>query len=259
VTVGDPLTAALSPSTIDSKPITVFNSALPEAGAYVTSPVSGTIVRWRLDGASGGPFKLRVLRPADGPSYTGAGTSASQIPNSAGTVTFSTNLPIQAGDTVGLDAAGGSKIGIATSGGSIAAWSPPLDDRETSGITATVDNLEVGFNADVATAPSNEFTFGKAKRKKRSGAALVPVSLPGPGSLALSGTGVKVMSTGAGVTAAGTVSLRVKPKGAVRKRLSRRGKAMVGISATYTPTGGDVPGVPKTQSTRIKLIKRGRS
>ena len=42
---------------------TFFNTALPEPGATLASPVSGAIVRWRVEGAEGGPFYLRVLSP----------------------------------------------------------------------------------------------------------------------------------------------------------------------------------------------------
>ena len=43
---------------------TYLNTALPEKGASLTSPVNGTIVRWRIQDAVGGPFFLRVLRPS---------------------------------------------------------------------------------------------------------------------------------------------------------------------------------------------------
>src|SRR5437868_1277382 len=38
---------------------TLFNTALPESGATLASPVNGAIVRWRVQGAVGGPFFLR--------------------------------------------------------------------------------------------------------------------------------------------------------------------------------------------------------
>jgi hypothetical protein len=37
---------------------TFFNTALPQSGANLASPVNGAIVRWRVQGASGGPFFL---------------------------------------------------------------------------------------------------------------------------------------------------------------------------------------------------------
>ena len=102
VTVGSPLAQVFTPVEIGEM-VTVANSALPEPGAHVTSPINGTIVRWRVLLAEGGSFKLRVLRPSGGTSFTGVGTSTPETPASLAPQTFATNLPIQAGDTIGLD------------------------------------------------------------------------------------------------------------------------------------------------------------
>ena len=59
---------------------TFFNTALPEKGANLVSPVSGTIVRWRMAEGVGGPFYLRVLRPNGSGAYAGAGTSGPATP-----------------------------------------------------------------------------------------------------------------------------------------------------------------------------------
>ena len=75
------------------------------------SPVSGVIVRWHLLKAAGGPFRLRVLRPAGGSSYTAVGTSVAATAATPGLETFTTELPIQAGDTIGLDIIKGLKAG----------------------------------------------------------------------------------------------------------------------------------------------------
>src|SRR4051794_23452054 len=73
VTVGSPLSAPFPFSGAFGQ-VTVTNLILPEPGANVTSPVTGTITSWRLSGASGGPFRLRVLTPGGGTTFTGAGT-----------------------------------------------------------------------------------------------------------------------------------------------------------------------------------------
>jgi hypothetical protein len=67
-----------------------------------TSPVAGQVVRWRLKaGSTGGEVKLRVLRPA-GTGFTAVASSTTVTVTSA-LNTFTTNLPIQAGDVVALD------------------------------------------------------------------------------------------------------------------------------------------------------------
>lgn len=102
ITVGSVLPAGPT-----SKPVgevdTFLNTALPEKGANLTSPVSGVIVRWRLQGAKGGPFYLRVLRPNGLGAYTAAGKSDPATVTSTGLQTFNTNLPIKAGDVLGVD------------------------------------------------------------------------------------------------------------------------------------------------------------
>ena len=264
VTVGDPLTATFSPNSVGSPPATLANFAL-QTGANVTSPVTGRIVRWRITQATGGPFRLRVLAPVGGTNYMGVGTSGPETPSSTAMQTFATNLPISAGQLVGLDLTTGSdQIGVSStigSGAMYGTWSPPLAEGETRALTYFgASDTEVGFNADVATAPSNAFSFGKLNRNKKKGTARVPVFVPGPGTLSLTGKGVKTQRAGGGaaaslaVSGAGKVNVLVKPRGKLKKKLRKKGTARVRISVTYTPTG-DLPGIPNTQTEKIKLNK----
>ncbi|HEX3172970.1 MAG TPA: hypothetical protein VHQ43_01965 [Solirubrobacterales bacterium] len=62
ITVGSVLPPGSTATKFDQV-ATLFNTALPEKGASLVSPVNGTIVRWRVQDAKGGPFYLRVLRP----------------------------------------------------------------------------------------------------------------------------------------------------------------------------------------------------
>ena len=154
VTVGSPLTASFSAS-VTGPPATLANTALPEPGANLTSPVTGTVVRWRITNATGGPFELRVLTPGTGTTYTGGATSAPATPSSTATQTFATNMPIQAGQTVGLDDTTGGHLGATNPPGATSAyWTPPLGNGETRAATNTNPNVEFGFNADVQPFPS---------------------------------------------------------------------------------------------------------
>lgn len=154
VTVGSPLTLAFTPTTFNTV-ATVANLSVPEQGAHSTSPVNGTVIAWHVLGASGGPFELRVLRPSGG-SYLGAGTSAPMTPSSPALQTFPTNLPIQAGDVVGLDnSATSDKIGVAPSPGALfGAWVPPLPDGSSQPPAETAPNAEIAYNAVVQPAPT---------------------------------------------------------------------------------------------------------
>jgi IPT/TIG domain/PASTA domain len=97
---------------------TFFNTALPEAGSTLASPVTGAIVRWRVQGAEGGPFYLRVLRPNGKGAFEAAGRSQGETPANVGLQTFQTNLAIKAGDLIGIDPTNlTDKIGVAAPAG----------------------------------------------------------------------------------------------------------------------------------------------
>jgi hypothetical protein len=134
---------------------------------------------------------------------------------------------------------------------------------------AEVDNLGV-FNAMVdavsltSTKIPNEFTFGTVKHNKKKGTATLAVSVPGPGTLSLTGKNVKPQrpareaTASTTVGAAGTVKLLVKAKGKAKKKLNKTGKAKVKVKVTYTPsaTNGNVAGDANTQTKTVKLVKK---
>jgi hypothetical protein len=135
---------------------TLFNTALPEKGANLASPVSGAIVRWRVQGASGGPFYLRVLHPNGTGAYAGAGTSGPATPTGPGIQTFTTNVPIHAGDLIGVDPTNaGDEIGIASvASASYASITPPPFEGATVPPSGTFSGQEVEFSAEVQPAPA---------------------------------------------------------------------------------------------------------
>jgi hypothetical protein len=115
------------------------------------------------------------------------------------------------------------------------------------------------FTVQNEAAPSNSFTEGRPKLNKKKGTGTLPVNVPGPGTLTLSGQGLvpqrTARTTAAAaktVGAAGTVKLLVKAKGKTKKKLNKSGKAKVRVTVTFTPTGGAA--ASKTKS--ITLIKR---
>ena len=264
VTIGSPLNGSFPLSFNNSDTRTLTNLVLGEPGANLTSPVSGTIIRWRITGSSGGPFRLRVLTPGGGTTFTGAGTSGPETPSSTAAESFTTNLPINAGQEIGIDLSDPSaSIGFKSSSGlgsRFGSWGPPpLAAGETQTFSPFASDQELGFNADVATKSSNAFSLGKLDRSTKKGTATLTVNVPGPGTLELTGNGVKAASARAvqatTVSSAGAVQLPIRAKGKKRKQLNGTGKTKVNVSITYTPSG-DLPGDPNTQSRRVKLITR---
>jgi hypothetical protein len=134
---------------------TLFNTALPESGATLSSPVSGAIVRWRIQGAVGGPFYLRVLRPNGKGAYEAVGKSAAATPTGTGLQTFETNLKIQAGDLIGIDPSSDTdEIGVKTeSGASYASLYPTPFDGSVVAPSKTFSGEEIELSAEVQPAP----------------------------------------------------------------------------------------------------------
>jgi hypothetical protein len=113
----------------------------------------------------------------------------------------------------------------------------------------------VRLHADVATPPPNAFSFGKLKRNKRNGTAILAVAVPGAGTIALTGDDVRQQPPKeTGLTAPGVVKLKVKAVGNGLFKLRHTGKAKVKVTVTYTPVG-DLA-APNTESTRVKLVER---
>ena len=186
VTVGSPISGVQDGGYVgnNGSSLTVANIALPEPGAHVTAPVSGTIISWRAMTAGTGQYALRVLRPAGGGEFTGAGTSAASA-DSAGDHTFAANLPIQAGDLIGLDLPNQQGMSGALREGALwGAWIvDPADGNGTlpDGFTAAPNpifdttNAELAFNAVVqypdpptTPTPSKKAKCKKKKKHKRS-------------------------------------------------------------------------------------------
>jgi hypothetical protein len=135
---------------------TLFNTALPEPGANLVSPVSGAIVRWRMLGAEGGPFTLRVLHPNGKSGYAAHGASAPVTPTDTGVQTFTANIPVEAGDLIGVDPTKATdKIGLATvAGAGFASIFPTPIEGATVPARDPVTGKEIELSAEVQPTPT---------------------------------------------------------------------------------------------------------
>ena len=113
------------------------------------------IVCWRITDAAGGPFRLRVLTPDGVTTYTGAGTSAQRRPG-ADDQSFATNLPIKAGQAIGVDDSGADQIGYKLDEGTHLAWTGSLANGSKRASTTPPVAGEFGLNADVQTSGANQ-------------------------------------------------------------------------------------------------------
>ncbi len=108
--------------------------------------------------------------------------------------------------------------------------------------------------------PANNFTLPRKSISSKTGGATISVKLPGPGQFELVGTAkvgkkqIKVGRTVLSASKAGTFSLQLKPSGAAKQQLRKRGSLKVSLELTFTPTGGDENS--STSSIVLKLKKR---
>jgi IPT/TIG domain len=155
VTVGSVL-----PSIFKSTPFegvrTQFNTTLPETGANLASPVNGAIVRWKVQGAVGGPFTLRVLHPNGSGAFTASGATQPVKPNGTGIETFQTQLPIRSGDLIAVDSSNPTdEIGVAeVTGAASGIFSQPPMEGTTAAPSQIVAGQEIELSAEVQPAPA---------------------------------------------------------------------------------------------------------
>lgn len=99
--------------------------------------------------------------------------------------------------------------------------------------------------------PSNAIKLGKLKLNKQTGTAKLTVTVPGAGSLVMTGKGLKKATVTS--TAAAVVMVPVKAVGKARKKLLETGKAKLKAKLAFTPVGGSV-GLQERKLTLKKLL-----
>ena len=120
---------------------TFANRAGP--GLTIAAPFDGVLVRWRIQTATAtATWRLRVVRQvSSGPAlFTAAGTGAAETVMPGAERTFSTRLPISAGDLIGVDGPPSATAPLAyrsLAGGTFGRWNPPLIDGESPGRATT--------------------------------------------------------------------------------------------------------------------------
>jgi hypothetical protein len=228
-----------------------------QAPGGLSSPVNGTVVRWRIRvGDYTRVTNLRIIRPLGSGLFSGAGTSASVTPPTVATTSYNVRLPIRIGDYIGLDCCEPAifepEAEFFVTGGAAVRneWQPRLADGVAGRAPVRTNAYEVALNAQIN--PISTFTLDAISRNKGKGTATIIANVPNPGELTGSGKGVNAAVIGRKVRAPGTVRLLIKAMGNKKRKLNSTGKVKVRPEITYTPTGGSA----NTQSVKVKLIKR---
>lgn len=159
ITVGPELAGPWTLNTIFSGPTATIANAEPIGPNPAVAPVDGRVVRWRMALQPGGDsYRLTVLHPTGLGTYTTTATGDPETASNLYPSLFTTSLPIQAGDLIGLSidsAEAQAKISVSQVPGAVlAGWDPQLGvgspARAPSGLLA---GQVFQFNADIAPAP----------------------------------------------------------------------------------------------------------
>ena len=137
---------------------------------------------------------------------------------------------------------------------------PPLIDLAPLQVEDANGRCELLVNAEII--PSTKVSIkGKQVYKvaMRKGKIILPIELPGPGGIKISGKGLARQGTAskAGavtrtVSEAGTVSLPLKLSRKKLQKLAAKGKGGLRLTVTFTPVGGE----PGTQTVKLTLKAR---
>jgi hypothetical protein len=231
------------------------------AGNSYTVSATGTITSWSSSaGIGAGPgaqYTIKIFRQVAGLTYTAVAHDGPRPLSGSGVSTFASNLPVKPGDVLGIHTSTtgtnctGPETGLPEDTPLFRGVSD-LGDGSSGTFTAENDNSRLNIAAELT--PANTFTLGTVQRNKKKGTATLAVTVPNPGTLALSGKGVKTASgavTSKAVPQAGEVTLVIRAKGSKKRKLNETGKVKLNLQVRYTPTGG----ATTTQSIKLKLKK----
>jgi len=105
--------------------------------------------------------------------------------------------------------------------------------------------------------PSNRFSFKKFKANRRKGIGKLRVKVASPGKLKLTGRGLKTVKAKVRKKNQ-VVTLTLRPKAQLKRKLRKRGFAKVKVKVTNTPTGGRALTKTKVVKLLAKKAKRKR-
>jgi hypothetical protein len=256
VTIGQPATATspTSGANVD------FLQLAVSSGASYDVPENGTITSWSHNATNtlGQTLTMKVFRKVADPIFYKAVAHDGPQNLTGGLLnTFATNIPVQAGDTIGLGClvnASACLFAATTTDKWIFKGAPTLNDGDAAAFTGP--NTSNRVNVSAVLEPTNTVTVGATALNKKKGTATLNLTLPNPGDLTASGGGVSASSAGRAEISksvtAGPAQLVIKAKGKKKKTLTANGKVKLTVAITYTPTNG----AAGTQSVKVKLRKK---
>lgn len=267
------------------RPCTIVTNIAPPQ--MMTSPCDGTVTRFRLNGIPRplDEYSLRVVRHNPEGTYTGTATSAPVRIAVEGVNEYTTDLPISAGESIGIDFLDSTEehglrwVGGAGVSAAVLFDFPPDGTSAFPNIPST--NFYYLFNADIAcaaaatpapptppppatpvVAPSNSFSVVAVKK------TTLTLMLASAGSVTVTEAKAKTKTAPRGGKAKprflksssasggpGLAKLKLALTGAAKAVLRKTGKVKVRASLTFTPTGGTT--AVQIHTLTVKRARRG--
>jgi hypothetical protein len=258
ITIGSDLTEAaqtqaVTCGTYATSCTSVLVRAKPGNANPAASPADGTVISFgvKSGGAENVTFRLIRLDSAIAAKVLlvgGVGTGPTVDLPGAGTFQFPTNLPIRAGDWLGLDSSGPTAFGDCQGGAETWRLSPAV--AEGSYLPPVQSSEGCELLVDAVVEPSASVGFGGG-RVTRAGRTLLALRLPGPGTLTLRGREIRTVIREVAEAGGADIVVRLRPE--ARRRLTTSGHVRLTIDETFAPNGG----APASE-TKTVTLKEGK-
>jgi hypothetical protein len=134
----------------------------------------------------------------------------------------------------------------------------PTDDCRGAVYVSDVGNARIQRLGEPGTpAASCRFSIASVTRNKKKGTATIVVEAPQPGTLTLSGKGLKAKTVDhAGLI--GPETVKVTTKGKTKRKLKEKGKRKVNAQITFTPDAVGADASAAQQKLKLKRKRKRR-
>jgi hypothetical protein len=219
------------------------------SGNLYVAKAAGTITSWTTNSSgAGATYVLKVFRRTSDPeSFQVIAQSPSHL-LATGINTVPVSLPVKSGDMLGYHESGPpNSCAFTQTGDNVLNRAGDLANG-ASGTFAPQNDVRLNLLA--VLVPDNGLTLGAITRDRKQGTATITVTTSNPGVVAIAGKGMKKRPS-KNLAVAGPITFAVAAVGKTKHKLVRKGKIVLPVRITFSPTGGD----PTTQSVNLKLKK----
>jgi hypothetical protein len=213
---------------------------------------AGRITSWSTrSSGDGATYVFKVFRRTSDPDVFQVTAHSTPHELTSGINTVPVNIAVRAGDMIGLHENGAlvpNSCTFSQPGDGVLKADGNLSDGAT-GTFAPVNDVRLNLSA--VLVPSNDFSIAGITRDRKQGTATVVVNVSNPGTIAISGKGLKKRPS-RNVAVAGTVQFKIASAGTKKRKLEKKGKVTLTPSMTFSPASGE----PATMPFTIRLLQK---